>query len=266
MTRANDTDKTWPGPLDLASTEPDGAVRDATDPQGAPTIDDGESPEHGEVLLAGLRRQRPPPKVVPRTLAASDGDAAAAYYASPRDVARRVKTAPPAPAVEIAETRSPEAPPVAAAARDDGRSLPTVVQRPRRRERLVVGACLALIAVAFLVAFVVAWQGDEIRARGTTTPGPSVAASETPSFPASSSSAAVVAERAPAAPASVAPEPTPPPAAPSSPLSSATPKRPSPVPAASASAPVTPTLSPPPTITPPNVVPPPPRDDSARVL
>lgn len=280
MTRANDTDKTWPNPPDPAKTEFDTvptatAVRDATDPDGPPTMstmDEGTG-EHGADLLAGLRRQRPPPKVAPRTLAASDGDAAAAYYASPRDVAPRVKTMPPAPAVEIAETRSPPMPPVQVAnvVNDESRSLPTVVARPRGRERIVAWASLGIIAVAAVVALVIVREGGVVP---EPPPTPSTKGSEMVATPPVASSApAPIVQPAPTAPAVVTSAAAPPPTPSSEPVTNAArPSATSKPAAVAASAPVR--VAPPSTVpaapSPPPPVPsanvPPPRDDSARVL
>lgn len=142
---------------DLAPTDPSSAAHasDATDPSSASP---GNVPSGGDALLEGLRRQRPPPKLTPRVMPASEGGVAVAYYAGPQAAPARFDTPPPEPALEIASTPITELPAVAASA---GRTSPSAnqetVRRPRpslvRRRALIGMSAAGVAAVGLLLWF-----------------------------------------------------------------------------------------------------------------
>lgn len=150
-------------------TPPRFATGDATDPDGAATNPSAVTDPHaatdpssttpgavssgGDALLGGLRRQRPPPKLTPRVMAASEGGEAVAYYAAPQAAPARFDTPPPEPALEIASPPSPA-------------SLLDTVRRPRAsssRHAVLIGVTAGCVAVAGLFVWLAAAPGGGSR-------------------------------------------------------------------------------------------------------
>lgn len=156
---------------DATDTDPSDAAA-ATDP-GAPPPPISE----GEVLVAGLRRNRAPAKLAPRIQASSDGEQGAAYYAEPKGLAKRVETPEPEPAVEIATEPSSEP-----AALSPTVTIPRAVPRSRAKSIVVGGIAIATVLVCAL-----AWLGqrpDERIVSPAEAAAPSARSSSTFAVPA----------------------------------------------------------------------------------